>query len=60
MSIHDLIVPLGIFTYAMVLLGVLTGTRVIKVKFNWHKRIGLTILIVATLHATIVIYSNYF
>lgn len=59
MSIHDLIIPLGIFTYAMVLLGVLTGTRVIKVKFKWHKRIGLAILIVATLHATIVIYSNY-
>ena len=59
MSIYDLIIPLGIFTYAMVLLGVLTGTRVLNVKLKWHKRIGLTILIAATLHAVIVIYSNY-
>jgi len=60
MSLYDLVVPLGIITYTLILFGVLTGTRVIKVKFKWHKRTGITIFIAATLHAAAVIYTRYF
>ena len=60
MSLYDLVVPLGIITYALILFGVLTGTRVIKVKFKWHKRTGVTIFISATLHVAAVIYTRYF
>ena len=60
MSLYDLVVPLGIITYALILFGVLTGTRVIKIKLKWHKRTGIVIFVVATLHAAAVIYSRYF
>jgi hypothetical protein len=60
MSLYDLVVPLGIITYALILFGVLTGTRVIKVKFKWHKRTGVTIFIAGTLHVAAVIYTRYF
>ena len=60
MFLYNLVVPLGIITYALILFGVLTGTRVIKIKLKWHKRTGITILIAATLHAAAVIYSRYF
>ncbi len=60
MFLYNLVVPLGIITYALILFGVLTGTRVIKAKLKWHKRTGITILIAATLHAVLVIYVRYF
>lgn len=60
MSPYDLVVPLGIVTYSLILFGVLTGTRVIKVKLKWHKRTGITILVAATLHAAAILYSKYF
>ncbi|MCK5118396.1 MAG: hypothetical protein KAJ05_01170 [Candidatus Latescibacteria bacterium] len=60
MSLYDLVVPLGIVTYSLILFGVLTGTRVIKVKLKWHKRTGITILVAATLHAAAILYSKYF
>ena len=60
MFLYNLVVPLGIITYALILFGVLTGTRVIKVKLKWHKRTGITIFIAATLHALLVIYVRYF
>ncbi len=60
MGLYKLIVPFGIFTYLMVWIQILTGTRVIKVNFKWHKRFGFIAIISASLHASLVIYTTYF
>ncbi|MDH5185557.1 MAG: hypothetical protein OEZ20_07920 [candidate division WOR-3 bacterium] len=60
MDLSKFIIPLGIATYAVLLLAILTGLRVIKVKVKWHKMIALIALIIASIHAIIVIYLNYF
>lgn len=56
MLLTKLIEPLGIATYVMVLLTVLTGARVIKVKVARHKLLALVTLLLATLHGALVIY----
>ncbi len=42
---------LGLVLYALVLLQILIGTRILKIPFWWHKKvIWVVILLVATLH----------
>ena len=60
MDLVSLIMPLGIVGYALMLLAILTGTRVIKLKVKHHKLIALIAMIVASLHFAIIIYYNYF
>lgn len=58
MELYDLVMPLGIITYILIILAILTGRRIIKLHPKWHKIIaGLTILF-ATVHAAIVVYYN--
>jgi uncharacterized membrane protein len=59
MEIFNLIKPLGIATYALVLIALLTGLRVIKVPVKWHRLIAIVALAAATVHAVIVIYLAY-
>ncbi|MEO0094965.1 MAG: hypothetical protein ABIL39_08410 [candidate division WOR-3 bacterium] len=58
--ISGLIKPLGIITYICVLLAVLTGSRVIKVPLKIHKLFAFIGIIIATIHALLVIYLTYF
>lgn len=60
MELTKLIKPLGIITYVFVLLAVLTGLRIIKVNLKWHRLIALIGIIIATLHAALVLYLTYF
>ncbi len=60
MDLSGLIIPLGIFSYGFVLLAVLTGTRIIKVKVKRHKLLALIGIVSASVHLLIVIYLNYF
>lgn len=60
MNLYDLIVPLGIGSYLVMGVAVLTGLRIIKVKVKVHKTIALIGILGATLHAGLVIYFNYF
>lgn len=60
MELSDFIRPLGLFSYVIILLAVLTGARVIKLKVKQHRLIGLIGIVGATLHAALVIYYNYF
>ncbi len=60
MELSDLIKPLGLVGYSLMLLAVLTGARVIRLKVQQHRLIGLIGLTVATMHAALVIYFNYF
>jgi len=56
----NLIKPLGIITYILILLAVLTGLRIIKVNIKWHRLIALLGIIGATIHGLIVLYVTYF
>ncbi|MBE0432084.1 hypothetical protein IBX73_01310 [candidate division WOR-3 bacterium] len=60
MELHDLIRPLGIISYSLMLFAALTGARVITLRVKQHKLIGLAGLIGATAHAALVVYFNYF
>lgn len=59
MEVYQIAVPVGIATYAVFLLSVLSGTRVIKVGFNWHRRFGLVGIVLASVHAGIILYFKY-
>jgi hypothetical protein len=52
----NLIIPLGILTYLSVILGIISGLRRWKLKI--HKTIALIAIILATLHAALVVYFN--
>lgn len=52
----NLIIPLGILTYISVVIGIISGLRRWKLKI--HKTIALIAVILATLHAALVIYFN--
>lgn len=58
MDLYSLVAPLGIITYILILLAVLTGKRILKLKPVWHRIIAFAALIFATLHAAIVISYN--
>jgi hypothetical protein len=60
MELHDLIVPAGIFTFVVMWMSVLSGTRKIKVDFRWHRRFGLIGIVAASTHAAIVLYYEFF
>jgi hypothetical protein len=59
MELFSLIIPLGIFSYSLMLLAVLTGARVIRLKVKYHKLIALIALLGASVHLAFVIYYNY-
>lgn len=60
MNLYSFILPLGIISYSLLLLTILTGARVIKVKISYHKLLGILTLITVTLHASLAIYLSYF
>ena len=60
MDLSSFIVPLGIFSYSFMLLAVLTGVRIIKVKLQHHRLLALIAIIGASVHGALVIYLNYF
>jgi putative Mn2+ efflux pump MntP len=58
MELYDLVMPLGIITYILIILAILTGRRIIKLHPKWHKIIATLTIIFATIHAGIVIWNN--
>lgn len=58
MDLYSLVVPLGIITYILIVLAVLTGKRILKLKPVWHRITAFSALVLATVHAAIVIYYN--
>ena len=59
MAAYEVAVPIGIAAYCVFWLSVLSGTRVIKVGFNWHRRFGLVGIALASAHAALMLYFNY-
>ena len=52
----NLIIPLGILTYLFLILGIISGLK--RWKLRAHKTIAIIAIILATLHAALVIYFN--
>ncbi len=59
MDLTGFIMPLGVVSYGLMLLAVLTGTRVIKLKVKYHKLIALVAMIGASIHLGLVIFYVY-
>ncbi len=60
MNLYGLILPLGVVTYCMMIMALLTGKRIIKINFKYHRLFGLLAVVFATVHALLAIYLNYF
>ena len=60
MNPYQLILPLGLTTFTLMLITVLIGTRVLKLKIKYHKLFGKLTFIVAIIHGSLAIYLNYF
>jgi len=54
----SLILILGLINLLLVFFQVSSGKRILKVNFNWHRRLGLLLLITATLHALLAFLSR--
>jgi hypothetical protein len=50
MAISGIILILGIINFLLLLFQLATGLRWIKVKFGVHKKAGIFLFIIATLH----------
>ncbi len=58
MSLHELIGPLGIMTYTLVLLTFLSGLKVLKLSFKNHRLLGIVSVVLASCHGLLVIILN--
>lgn len=56
----ELIVPIGIATYIILLITLLLGAGIIKAKRKIHKIFGIATFICATFHFLIIIYLENF
>jgi hypothetical protein len=52
------ILILGICNFALMLFQVATGLRIIKVRLGVHKKAGLVLLVIATIHGILAILAN--
>jgi hypothetical protein len=52
----NLIIPLGVLTYLSLILGIISGLKRWKIKL--HKTIATIAIILATLHASLVLYFH--
>ena len=58
--LYNFIFPLGLATFALMLITVLMGARVIKVKIKYHKLFGILTFIFAICHGSLAIYFKFF
>jgi len=58
MSLYRLIIPLGIVTWSLVLITLLSGMKVIKLRFKYHRLLGIISLILASCHGLLVLILN--
>jgi hypothetical protein len=56
MSMSELILPLGIINFVLVLTQILGGLRIIKVPFKVHKFLGITLGVFVLIHGVIAIF----
>jgi hypothetical protein len=54
----SIILILGILNFALIVFQLLTGLRFIKVRFGVHKKTGILLLILASVHGILAILVN--
>jgi len=50
---YELILPLGIINFILIMIQLLSGFRIIKVSYKVHRYSGIALVISALLHGTI-------
>jgi hypothetical protein len=55
----DIILILGIINLLLILFQLLTGLRVIKVKYKTHKLLGIILFFTASIHGIYALLINY-
>lgn len=55
----DLILWFGILNFILILFQLLSGLRIIKVKYKTHKIFGIVLLFTASIHGIYAILINY-
>jgi hypothetical protein len=53
---YELILPLGILNFLLVLVQILGGLKVIKVSFKVHRNLGIALGVFALIHGAIAIF----
>ncbi len=54
----SIVLILGLVNLLLVLFQVSTGKKWLKVKFNWHRRLGILLLFTAIIHAVLAYLSH--
>jgi hypothetical protein len=60
MELYTITIWLGVVTYILLVATILVGSRIIKTSFKRHKLLAFTTLILATVHASLFVYMNFF
>jgi hypothetical protein len=58
MAISGIILVLGIINFLLLLFQLATGLRWIKVKFGVHRKTGIVLFIIATIHGLLGILAS--
>jgi hypothetical protein len=53
---YQFILPLGILNFLLALFQILTGLKIVKVRFKIHKITGILLGVFALIHGTIAIF----
>jgi hypothetical protein len=60
MELYTITIWLGVVTYCFLVATILVGSRIIKTSFKRHKTLAFTTFFLATLHAGLFVYMNFF
>jgi hypothetical protein len=53
---YELILPLGIVNFLLVLILILSGLKIVKISYKAHRYLGITLGILAFIHGAIAFY----
>ncbi len=53
---YELILPLGIINFILIMVQILGGLKIIKVPYKTHKYLGIALGVFALIHGTIAIF----
>jgi len=60
MELYTITIWLGVVTYCFLVTTILVGSRIIKISFKRHKLLAFITLTIATIHAGLFVYLNFF
>ncbi len=60
MFLSKILPYLGLGSWLLMVLAVLTGRHIIKAKLSVHKSLAIVAIAIATIHGLIFVYLNYF